>query len=406
MISIEEAERIILDQCQPRAPIEVPLLEAGGYAVAADMRSGDDVPPFNRAMMDGFAFRAADTTGPGARLRVVDCLPAGTVMSGELPPGAAVKIMTGAPLPSGADTVMPKEQCREHPDDMVAFTEIPAAGRHVATRGSELAAGSPLFAPGDVLKASDLGVLAIFGFTRVRVYPRPVLSLTNTGSELVDIDQPPTGGRIRNSDMYSIASYFRKFGYTCAVRGIVPDHEAAIRSAVSAEPDADVILLTGGVSVGDYDLVQTAVRAEGFEVLFDAVAIKPGKPLVFARKGRQLLFGLSGNPVSSLLQAARFVLPALRRLAGWNRPGCSFVTAALTEPMRHRGDRTAYRPCRLVAEEGRLLCRPVRDKGSADLFSWRTINGLAVLPADRPELAAGELVRVFILEPFNFLPAE
>ncbi len=186
----------------------------------------------------------------------------------------------------------------------------------------------------------------------------------------------------------------------------MPDHEAAIRSAVSAEPDADVILLTGGVSVGDYDLVQTAERAEGFEVLFDAVAIKPGKPLVFARKGRQLLFGLSGNPVSSLLQAARFVLPALRRLAGWNRPGCSFVTAALTEPMRHRGDRTAYRPCRLVAEEGRLLCRPVRDKGSADLFSWRTINGLAVLPADRPELAAGELVRVFILEPFNFLPAE
>ncbi len=192
MISIEEAERIILDQCQPRAPIEVPLLEAGGYAVAADMRSGDDVPPFNRAMMDGFAFRAADTTGPGARLRVVDCLPAGTVMSGELPPGAAVKIMTGAPLPSGADTVMPKEQCREHPDDMVAFTEIPAAGRHVATRGSELAAGSPLFAPGDVLAGQRPGVLAIFGFTRVRVYPRPVLSLTNTGSELVDIDQPPT----------------------------------------------------------------------------------------------------------------------------------------------------------------------------------------------------------------------
>jgi molybdopterin molybdotransferase len=206
--------------------------------------------------------------------------------------------------------------------------------------------------------------------------------------------------------MYSIASFVRRHGFPCAVRGIVPDHEAAIRSAVSAEPDADVILLTGGVSVGEYDLVRTAVQAEGFEVLFDAVAIKPGKPMVFARKGRQLLFGLSGNPVSSLLQAARFLLPGLRRLAGWRRPGSTFVSAVLAADLRHRGDRTAYRPCRLVAEDGRLLCHPVKDKGSADLFAWRRINGLAVLPAEHPAVAAGELVQVFVLEPFNFLPAE
>jgi molybdopterin molybdotransferase len=401
MIPIDDAARIILDSCSPLPPVDVSLLDALGCALAGSLSADADVPPFPRAMMDGFAVIAADTVSSPARLRVVDTLPAGASASTSLRPGTTAKIMTGAPLPPGADAVQKKEVCREHPDGQVEILESVAPGGNVAARGSEFAAGSTLFTAGHVLSPSDLGVLAVFGHARVAVGRKPSLCLFNTGSELVDIEQPIGGGKIRNSNLYSIASFYRANGFPCEPLGIVADEPSAIRTAVrEAVPRHDIVLLTGGVSVGDFDLVQAAVAAEGFEIRINAVAIKPGKPMTFACRGDRRLFGLSGNPVSSLVQSARFVLPALRRMAGWAQPAPRFLTAVLAESVRHRGDRPAYRPARLLVEHGRLFCRLLRDQGSADLFAWREADALAILPQEHSQIEAGEPVRVMLLDGF------
>ena len=399
MIPIDEAAAIILAHCPDPVRAELPLLDAAGYALARELAADADVPPFPRAMMDGFAVIAADTAHAPARLRVVDTLPAGTAAAAPLLPGCAAKIMTGAPLPSGADAVQKKEVCRELDGGEVEVLEPIAAGVHVAAPGSEFPSGARLFDAGHALSPSDLGVLAIFGHARVPVFRKPSLGLINTGSELVNVDQPLHGGKIRNSNLYSIASFYRANGFACEPLGIVADEPEPIRAAIRlAAGRFDVVLLTGGVSVGEFDLVQAAVRAEGYEVLVDAIAIKPGKPMTFACRGGRLLFGLSGNPVSSLVQSARFALPALRKMAGWANPGPSFVTAALAEPARHRADRAAYRPARLSGEDGRLVCRLLHDKGSADLFAWREANALAILPAGRTEIAAGGQIQAMLLD--------
>ena len=399
MIPIDEAAAIILAHCPVPIPVERPLLDAAGFALAREITADADVPPFPRAMMDGFAVIADDARRVPVTLQVVDTLPAGTAAAAPLRSGCAAKIMTGAPLPPGADAVQKKEVCREREGGAVEILEPAAAGLNIAAPGSEFPAGARLFEAGHVLSPSDLGVLAIFGHARVPVFRKPSLCLINTGSELVDVDRPLHGGKIRNSNLYSVASFYRANGFACEPLGIVADEPESIRAAIRAAADRfDVVLLTGGVSVGEFDLVQAAMRAEGYEVLVNAIAIKPGKPMTFALRGDRLLFGLSGNPVSSLVQSARFALPALRKMAGWADPGPAFVTACLAEPAKHRADRTAYRPARLSEEGGRLVCRLLRDKGSADLFAWREVNALAVLPAGQADVPAGGRVRAMVLD--------
>ena len=399
MIEIDVAENHILDHCPPPRVVNLPLTESLGHALAERVLATSDVPPFDRAMMDGFAFRAEDVPGAPARLPVFGCFPAGSSPNAVLPPGMAAKIMTGAPLPVRADAVQKKELCREISPAEVEILEAVPPGRHVAPRGSELPRGTAVLEPGHLLGPAELGIMATFGLEHVSVYAKPTLALINTGSELVEVHEPIEGGKIRNSNQYSIMTYLRCHGYGCDARGIVPDDEGEIRSAIEELADRDVILLTGGVSVGDYALVQAVAREAGFDIFFDAVAIKPGKPLVFGRRGHTLLFGLSGNPVSSLVQSARFLLPALRQLAGWPRPRPTFITARLLEPIRHRPERTSYRPARVELRDGIMYCQPLPDKGSADLFAWRHANALTVQPADRPELAAGEPVQVLPLHP-------
>jgi len=404
MIDIETAESTILAHCPPARVVNRPLAESAGHILAEGVLATSDVPPFDRAMMDGFAFHSGDAAQVPVRLPVFGCLPAGSSPDEVLPPGMAAKIMTGAPLPARADAVQKKELCRELSEDAVEILEAVTPGQHVAAQGSELARGTAVLEPGHLLGPAELGIMATFGLEHVSVYARPSLALVNTGSELVELHEPIAGGKIRNSNQYSITTFLRGHGFDCDARGIVPDEADEIRSAIEAVADRDVILLTGGVSVGDYDLVQAVAREAGFDILFDAVAIKPGKPLVFGRRGRTLLFGLSGNPVSSLVQAARFLLPALRKLSGWTEPRTVFHTATLTEKIHHRADRTSCRPCRVFERDGRLHCQPLPDKGSADLFAWRQANALYVLPASRPEMHAGERIQVIPMG-FGAFPA-
>lgn len=400
MIPIAQAEQIILDRAAPLPGENRPLLEALGFALSRDIRATEDVPPFHRAMMDGYALVAADTRRPPARLRVVDFLPAGASVDTPVQPGTAVKIMTGAPVPPGADAVQKREAAREEDGGRVEILEPVEPGRHIASRGSEFRRGDVILEQGQVLAPSDLGVLAIFGFATVPVHRQPALALVNTGTELVDIDRPIHGGQIRNSNLYTIVPFLAANGFPCAARGVVPDEMDAIRLAIREAGTADVILLTGGVSKGDFDLVADAVSAEGFEIPFQTVAIKPGKPIVFACREGKLLFGLSGNPVSSLLQAARFLLPALRKMAGYRRHENVFYTARLMDGVRHRPGRTSHRPGRLVERDGQLWCRPLPDKGSADLFAWRRADCLYLIPPEADAIEAGSPATVMLLEGF------
>ena len=279
MIPIDDAAAIILAHCPAPTRVEMPLLDALGFALARELTADADVPPFPRAMMDGFAVIAADTLDAPARLRVVDTLPAGTAAAAPLHRGTAAQDHDRRPLPPGADAVQKKEVCRELDGDAVEVLEPIAAGRHVAAPGSEFPAGAMLFEPGHVLSPSDLGVLAIFGHARVPVFRKPSLRLINTGSELVDVDQPLHGGKIRNSNLYSIASFYRANGFACEPLASWSDEPEPIRAAIRSAADRfDVVLLTGGVSVGEFDLVQAAVRAEGYEVLVEPSPSSPASP--------------------------------------------------------------------------------------------------------------------------------
>lgn len=397
MISIESAAEVVRGSCRELTPVETELGAALGLVAAADLTAGEEVPPFHRAMMDGFALRAEDVREVPVTLEVVDEVPAGTLSTVNVRPGAAARIMTGAPLPTGADAVQMKEVCRELPGGRVEVLETAPPWKNVARRGCECARGATVLGKGDPIGPAHLGAMATLGFARLTLVPKPAIRLLNTGSELVDVSQPITGGQIRNSNRHTLTGLLRLSGFSAGWGGAVRDEPGEIRRAVEASGDADVILLTGGVSVGEYDLVAEAVSAAGWEVLFRAVAVKPGKPLVFARMDGRLLFGLSGNPVSSFLQCALFVLPALRAMAGWSRPGPDFTRARLSEPAGHNPGRVSFKPGRLHREEDRLLVHPVPDKGSADLFAWARADCAFLLPADTRGLEAGAGVEVFRL---------
>lgn len=397
MISVEEAELAIARECERLPREDISLTRAAGFALAEALVSPEDVPPFHRAMMDGYAVRAQDVQPAPARLRVLAEQPAGADHPVTVGPGEAVKIMTGAPVPTGADAVQVAEVCRETASGEVDVLEPVLRGKNIAPAGSECRAGEKLFEAGHVLKPSDIGILATLGWAAAPIVRGPNMVLANTGSELVDSGAPIKGGQIRNSNQHTIASFLRTNGFFCRAVGTIPDSLGAIGSVIRSNEACDAIILTGGVSVGDYDLVEEAARGVGFEIVFSRVAIKPGKPLVFGKKGRTLLFGLSGNPVSSLVQAARFLVPALRRIAGYARPENAFVRAELAADLSHKPGRASHRPARLSSRDGRLFVTPVADKGSADLFAWRWADCLTVQPPGTAHLSKGTPVDVMLL---------
>jgi len=401
MIPIAEAQRILMELGYRMPVLTVPLHDAAGYALAEDIRSDEDVPPFDRAMMDGYALRASAIDGYPARLRVTGFIPAGQASSMEISPDSAAKIMTGAPLPPGADAVQKIEVCRETGDGHVEILEPLPPGHNVAGRGSEFPRLAVALRRGHLLRPSDLGILATFGQAEVPVFSKPRLALLNTGSELLEVHAPRRPGFIRNSNRYTLGAFYAANGFPLSARGIVPDTEADIASALAGCAGFDLILLTGGVSMGDLDLVTGTLVAEGFTIAVETVAVKPGKPLVVAHRAAQMVIGLAGNPVSSLVQSALFVLPLIRKMAGWTHCDNPTHQAVLQEPVKHRPDRTSYRPGRLGVAEGTLTCTPQADKGSADLFAYRSADCLYAIPAGTPRLNAGERVQVMPLPGFH-----
>ncbi|HYY97843.1 MAG TPA: gephyrin-like molybdotransferase Glp [Pyrinomonadaceae bacterium] len=400
MIPVAEAIRIILEQAAPLAAESVPLEEALGRVLAEGVAADTDLPPFDRAQMDGYAVRSADLRETPARLRVVGESAAGRGWRGTLRAGEAVRIMTGAPMPAGADSVQQVELTREAEDG--AFVTVERAtepGQFYVPRASEITAGASVLAAGEEITAARAAVLAAFGRARVKVYARPRAAVLATGTELVRVEETPGEDQIRDSNTYSLAAYARLAGAEVERLPLAGDDPELLRREIEeAAARSDVLVLSGGVSMGRYDFTKDALGALGAEVFFERVAIRPGKPTVFARlRGARdtLVFGLPGNPVSVSVTFNLFARTALRALQGAASPAPVEERAVLARAAKGAGERASYLPAHLTTDgEGRQLAEVLKWGGSSDFVAFAQAGALVIVPAGVKTIDAGQVVRV------------
>jgi molybdopterin molybdotransferase len=402
VIPVDKALEIVLAEAPVLPAEDVALPEALGRILAVDVTADADLPPFDRAAMDGYAVRAADVVVAPVVLDVVDLIAAGRFPTRDVGPGEAARIMTGAPLPVGASAVQQVEKTREL--DGGRRTEILAAvesGQNVARRGSEARAGDVVLPRGQTIDPAAVAVLASVGKGQVRVGRRPEVAILVTGDELVDVWTAPARGRIRNSNGYALVAQAQAAGARAVDLGVVPDDRERIAQALKDAFRSDVVVISGGVSAGDFDFVEEVLTRYDVRVAFDKVAMKPGAPLVFGRRGDKLVFGLPGNPVSAQVTFDFFVRAALLKMQGARVCTRPAVEAVLDAGLRNRSGRQAHLPVQVRFEQGRFVARPLRSGGSGDVVAHARANGLAVLDASRLQAAAGETVRVLLVS--NFL---
>jgi molybdopterin molybdotransferase len=402
MLSIDDALNIILENTPFLAEKHIALTEAEGYFLRRDALSDLDLPPFDRARMDGYAVRAVDTesalSGRPARLRAIGEAAAGHAFDGVVGVGEAVRIMTGAPLPSGADAVQKIEVIHLLDNGWIEIDEPVKPGQFVSPRGIEARAGEVMVRRGERITPSVAAVLASFGCARVAVSRKPRIAVLSTGTELVEVDQKPGPSQIRNSNTYSLAGYARSAGCETVSASLVLDDLDATRTAIAdALKEADVAMLSGGVSMGDYDLVKPALRDLGAKVWVEKVAMHPGKPTVFARLGEKIIFGLPGNPVSVAVSFHLFARPALLKMQDAREIDLPRVRAYLTRPVKGAPPRRSHQPARLVIREGRAEADPLKWSGSSDLIAFMGADALIVVPEDCQGLNEGELVDVILI---------
>ncbi len=382
----------------PLPPERVPLQAALGRALAEDLAAERAFPAFDAATMDGYALRAADALRAGARLEVAFEVFAGRSARPPLPPGACCRIFTGAPLPTGADTVEQQEQVRRA--GRFAIFERPAqTGRFVRRAGSDLPAGEVALRAGAELDPGSLGLAAALGRSELAVRRRPRVALLPTGDELVPVGRAPAPGEIVESNGHALAAAVREAGGEPALLPIARDRRDELRRALEAARGADAIVTMGGASVGARDLVRAALRAAGARVDFWRVAMRPGKPFAFGRLGQSAVFALPGNPASSLVAFELFVRPALRSLAGLPGSGRLVLTARLAAAQEKPPELAVYLRARLSRTSGQWIVEPLRTQQSGDLTSTAGHDALAILPAGPSRLRRGARVDAIVLCP-------
>jgi molybdopterin molybdotransferase len=399
MLSFEQALSIVkekLTAANLSLGTEVaPLVEARGRVLAEDVASDRDYPPFHRSIRDGFAVRAEDVAAPPVELRWRGEIPAGGHFAGALGAGECASIMTGAPLPAGADAVVMIEYT-ESPGDRIKIHRAVRPGENVVQQGSEVRAGARVLPRGRRLGAAELGLLATVGKSRVPVFVRPVVAILPTGDEVVPVEQQPAWFQIRNSNAISLSAQVAAAGGIPHRLEIAPDRPEALRRLVQEGLKADLLLLTGGVSVGKYDFVEQVLADLGAEFYFQSVALRPGKPLVFGRVAERFFFGLPGNPVSTFVTFALFARPALAVLAGGDFEAPFFLRARLGKPFEPRSGLTAFLPARVDRSSGDPVVTLVGWQGSGDLVGVAAANCFIVVHPDETSLAAGDWVDVML----------
>ncbi|MCX7622418.1 MAG: molybdopterin molybdotransferase MoeA [Thermomicrobium sp.] len=417
LLDVDEARERILAHFSPLSPRRLPLLEALGLVLAEPIRARESVPPFTNAAMDGYAVRAADTSQAShahpATLRVIGEAPAGGatprwregVIHPCLQPGTAVRIMTGAVLPPGADAVVRFEETDEAfeatPDrgrDVVRVFRPVRPGENVRPAGEDIPAGSLVLSPGTVLGPAHLGILAALGYTWVLVHPRPEVAILATGDEVVPPDRPLEPGRIRNSNSYVLAALVTQVGGIPRLIGIASDQDTDLEGRFRAARGADLVLTSGGVSQGDYDRVKEFLRTRGrFEIW--QVRIKPGKPMAFGFIDDVPVLALPGNPVASVVAFLQFARPAILRLLGRADLAPIRVRAVLTQHVDNSGRRRHFVRARVERRGDRLFVTPVPNQGAGVLSGLVSGNCLAVIPEDWPEAPAGSEIEVELYDP-------
>jgi molybdenum cofactor synthesis domain-containing protein len=397
MITVDQALQQITEAVKPANPEIIPLEQALGRILAEEVVADMDLPPFDRSRMDGYALRSEDVLSTPVTLRIVGEIAAGATSDISIGRGEAVKIFTGAPIPAGADAVQ-KVEVTEARGDRVLVQEPVKAGQFITSRASEVKAGEQVASRGRQIGAAEMAVLASFGYSKVRVGACPRVAVMSTGSELVKVTEKPLSSQIRNSNSYTIASYARHSGALVDLMDTVEDTvEATRRALLEAIKRADFVITSGGVSMGDYDLVKAALLEIGADIYFDKVSIRPGKPTVFARKGPTFFFGLPGNPVSTSVTFNVFVRPALRQWQGDGSPRLPTVRAELLESIRDASNRRSYLPALIEVEHGRAVVRLLKWVGSSDLVGFMNANSLIVVREDVHQLERGDVVDVFSL---------
>ncbi len=384
MIPVREAIRIILAHTSMLTPESAALSDAQNRILAQDIIADSDLPRFDRAQMDGYAVRAADVADPPARLRIVGESAAGAGWHHEMKAGEAVRIMTGAPVPQGADSVQQVELTRElNGEGTVEILESVQIGRSIVRRAAEIKAGETVLRAGEEINAQAIATLASFGYAKVNVGRRPRVAVMATGSELVNVDQKPARDQIRDSNNYTIEAYAKLAGATVERVPLAGDDTELLKKQMAAALErCDMLITSGGVSMGVYDFTKTAFRELGAEIFFERVALRPGKPTVFGKIGDKLIFGLPGNPVSVAVTFNLFARAALCAMQGAAEKTLPEVTTVLERNLKASADRESYLPAVLrTDEDGRLLAEPVRWGGSSDFVSFARANGLIIVPA-------------------------
>jgi molybdenum cofactor synthesis domain-containing protein len=401
MISVAEAIQIVKEQTRRLATEKVAIHESLDRVLAEDIVADTDLPPFNRSQMDGYAVRAEDTNDAPVRLRIVGESAAGKGWHHQLKAGEAVRIMTGAPVPEGADAVQQVELAHELKDNtVVELLESVALAKSIVERGSEIARGETILRPGVVINPAMQAVLASFGYAIVEVSRKPRVAVMATGSELVAVDQAPGQDQIRDSNNYSIAAYAQRAGAVVERLPLTGDITADLATAFdNAAKSCDVLVTSGGVSMGVYDFTKVALNELGAELFFERVALRPGKPTVFARlPNGTLVFGLPGNPVSVSVTFNLFARTSLLAMQGANEPKLTAENAVLAKPVKGSLDRESYLPAQLTTnDDGELVAFPLKWGGSSDFIAFARATTLVIIPAGVKTMNSNEIVKVLRL---------
>jgi len=381
MIDISKAIRIIDRETGVLGSEKAPLTFAVGRILREKIVADTDLPPFDRSQMDGYAMFAADAKKTPVELKLVGESAAGRGWHKTLKRGEAVRIMTGAPVPKGADAVQKVELTRES-DTIVKILEPTEKGRFIVRKGAEIKKGKAIIQSGEIIYGNMIATLASFGYAKVTVGKHPRVAILGTGSEIVDITKMPGRDQIRNSNSVMLDVLSRKFGAETTILPIAKDEISNLKFGIrNAVKKAGILIITGGVSVGKYDHTKTALTELGAEIFFDKVRLKPGKPAVFARLGGTLIFGLPGNPVSAAVTFHLFVRKAILKMQGATDSEAKSGTAVLAADVKGAKERDTYLPSQLATDtDGRLVATPLRWLGSSDFVAFSKADALVFVP--------------------------